>query len=135
LATAESLERLRSEPVGRVCIEIDGYPVAVPVNYVVEETDAGTRIVIRTSPTSMIGAYRGRASLEVDRCDLTSGRAWSVIVRGELTAHVGDAASAVPRPFVADERSQRMDLTIASISGRAFTVERPEFTVDWQLER
>jgi hypothetical protein len=48
---------------------------------------------------------------------------------------VGDAASAAPRPFVGDARSQRIDLTIASISGRAFTVERPGFTVDWQLER
>jgi hypothetical protein len=133
LATAESLELLRTEQVGRVCIDIDGYPVAFAVNYIVDETPAGPGIVIRTPPASMIGEYRGRASLEVDHCDLTSGRTWSVIVRGELTASLGDGTGALPRPFVSEDRSRRMELTIASMTGRAFTVERSGFMVDWQL--
>jgi Pyridoxamine 5'-phosphate oxidase len=134
LTTEEAIERLRSEAVGRVCIEVHSYPVAFPVNYIVDETPAGSRIVIRTSPDSPIGTYRGVASLEVDRIDLPAGRAWSVLVRGELTPLAGQPPSEDRRPFVADPRTRWMELTIGPVSGRRFVADACGFAVEWQLE-
>jgi len=130
----ESLQRLHREAVGRVCIEVDDYPVAFPVNYVVDDSTGGNRIVIRTAPDSVIGSYRGLASLEVDRIDLAAGRAWSVIVLGELAPIVGRPPNQDPRPFVSDQRTRWMELDIGPVSGRRFVADTPGFVVEWQLE-
>lgn len=134
LLTTESLDLLRGAQVGRICIDLDGYPVAFPVNYVVDDTIDGARIVIRTAPTTAIGRYCGRAALEVDRFDLAAGEGWSVIVRGQLSTLVGRKPNDPPRPFVSSERTQWMELTIVSVSGRAFTTGGSGFSVDWQLD-
>jgi nitroimidazol reductase NimA-like FMN-containing flavoprotein (pyridoxamine 5'-phosphate oxidase superfamily) len=134
LMAAESVALLRSETVGRVCIDVDGYPVALPINYVVDDTIDGCRIVVRSDPATVIGSYQGRASLEVDHFDLVAGRAWSVIVRGELANLTGRKPNTAPRPFVSDGRTRWMELRIVSISGRRFVADRSGFSVEWQLE-
>jgi hypothetical protein len=134
LPPAESLGLLRSEEVGRICIDLDGYPVAFPVNYVVDDTIDGARIVLLTARRTVIGTYNGRASLEVDRFDLDAREAWSVIVRGELAPLAGRKPNESPRPLVSD-RHHWMELTIVSVSGRTFAAGRKRFAVDWQLPR
>jgi nitroimidazol reductase NimA-like FMN-containing flavoprotein (pyridoxamine 5'-phosphate oxidase superfamily) len=134
LTMAETLERLRSEAVGRLCIDVNGYPIAMPINYVVDETPDGPRIAVRTAPDSEIGSYLGLASLEVDRLDVAAGRAWSVIVRGDLHPLVGRTPNEDTHPFVSDHRTRWMELTIVSLSGRKFVADASGFAVDWQLE-
>ena len=134
LTMAESFERLRSEAVGRICIDVGGYPIAMPINYVVDETLDGPRIAVRTAPSTEIGSYHGRASLEVDRFDLAAGRAWSVIVRGDLYPLVGRHPNEDTHPFVSDRRTRWMELTIVAVSGRRFVADVSGFAVEWQLE-
>ena len=134
LTMAESFERLRGEAVGRICIDVGGYPIAMPINYVVDETLDGPRIAVRTAPSTEIGSYHGRASLEVDRFDLAGGRAWSVIVRGDLYPLIGRRPNEDTHPFVSDRRTRWMELTIVAVSGRRFVVDGSGFAVEWQLE-
>ena len=134
LTMAETMERLRSEAVGRICIDVNGYPSAMPVNYVVDDTLDGPRIAIRTAPNNEIGSYNGLASLEVDRVQLAAGRAWSVIVRGDLRPLVGRTPDEDSHPFVSDRRTRWMELTIVAVSGRRFVADVSGFAVEWQLE-
>jgi nitroimidazol reductase NimA-like FMN-containing flavoprotein (pyridoxamine 5'-phosphate oxidase superfamily) len=134
LTMAETLERLRSEAVGRVCIDVNGYPIALPINYVVDETLDGPRIAVRTTPDTEIGSYQGLASLEVDSFDIAAGRAWSVIVRGDLRPLVGRRPNEDTHPFVSDHRTRWMELTIVALSGRRFVADVSHFVVEWQLE-
>ena len=90
LTLAESFERLRGEAVGRICIDVGGYPIAMPINYLVDDTLDGPRIAVRTAPSTEIGSCHGRASLEVARFDLAAGWAWSVIVEVTCIRWSGD---------------------------------------------
>ena len=134
LTMAETMERLRSEAVGRICIDVDGYPVAVPINYIVDDTIDGPRIAVRTAPNTKIGSYHGLASLEVDRVDPAGGRAWSVIVRGDLHPLFWRKPNEDTHPFVSDRRTRWMELTIVALSGRRFVADASAFAVEWQLE-
>lgn len=136
LTSRESLDRIREEPVGRICILEHGFPIAFPVNYRVAGDPPECRVVMRTAPGTAIGRYHGSASLEVDDIDLGSGRAWSVIVRGQLRPMLEEDPPADPRPLVTAGRTRWMMLTADVISGRRFVVRcgRDEFTVDWQRE-
>ncbi len=101
MATADAIGLLQGHDVGRLSLDVGGYPIALPVNYSVDDRSHERRIVIRTSPRSTIGTYAGPASLEVDSFDLPDGRAWSVLVRGELSRLDG------PRPDPGPSRSCR----------------------------
>ncbi len=110
------------------------YPIAFPINYRVTGDPPKCQIVMRTAPATAIGRYHGSASLEVDHIDLGSGRAWSVIVRGQLRQTLGEDTSVDPGPLVTAGRTRWMTLTADAISGRRFLVRRgdDQFTVDWQ---
>lgn len=133
---AECLDLLQSEPVGRICVLEHGFPIAFPVNYKLDDEGDTLRIVVRTAPDTTIGRYRGSASLEVDRIDLDAGRAWSVIVRGQLRQLLGATGSVDPEPLLKTGRSCWMTLDIEAVSGRRFVVRRDagEFAVEWQVE-
>lgn len=80
LAVHQSLELLRSAPVGRLAVVIDGEPAIFPVNHVV---DRGT-IVFRTGAGMKLAAATGQmVAYEVDGYDLQTGIAWSVVVTGK----------------------------------------------------
>ena len=138
MSSWECLDRIRLEPVGRICINEFGYPLAFPINYrVIAESPVHCRIVMRTAPDTGIGRYHGRASLEVDRIELESGRAWSVIVRGDLQPMLGISEVVDPDPLIKTGRTRWMVLNGTAISGRRF-VSRPtsdRFEVDWQAEK
>jgi hypothetical protein len=137
----ECLQLLGDIGIGRVCVNDAGYPLAFPMNYRVTGEYPATQIVLRTSPDTTIGRYRGRASVEIDDIDLGNGRAWSVIVRGDLQPIHGlppyaDVASIDPRPIITTGRSRWMSLTVAAISGRRFTAAGAagDLAVDWHPE-
>lgn len=130
----ESVELLRSEHVGRMCVIDHGFPLALPVNYHVLATDGGCQVVVRTGPSTIIGRYEGPASLEVDAIDEDTGEAWSVIVRGALRHVTGAHGLPDPGPWL-DGRHHWMVLASTAITGRRF-VGRPAvdvFATEWQL--
>jgi hypothetical protein len=131
----ESVELLRASKVGRLCILEAEYPVAVPVNYRLVDSDASHAIVVRTAPTTMLARYEGPASLEVDEIDLDGGTAWSVIARGRLHRLVGEHSLPDPEPIISIDRLQWMMLSITAVSGRRFTVQSASdgFSVEWQV--
>jgi len=136
MTRTECLDLLRSEPVGRICVLEHGFPIAFPVNYKIVDDDGDLRIVLRTAPDTTIGRYRGSASLQVDRIALDAGRAWSVIVRGQLRPLLGALGSVDPEPLLKTGRSFWMTLHVEAVSGRRFVVQRDagEFAVEWQVE-
>src|SRR5699024_4987108 len=80
LAVHQSLELLRSAPVGRLAVVIDGEPALFPVNHVV---DRGT-VVFRTGAGMKLAAATGQmVAYEVDGYALQTGIAWSVVVTGK----------------------------------------------------
>lgn len=128
----ESLDLIRAEPVGRICILEQGMPIAFPVNY---KVTGGGDVVMRTAPETAIGRYQGSACLEVDRIDLDRGVAWSVIVRGRLRPMLGEVGDVDPEPMLETGRTRWMMLDVNGVSGRRFVVSQGrDFAVDWQLE-
>lgn len=130
----ESTELLRTEPVGRICIIAGGHPLAVPVNYRLDEAGDSAKIVIRTAPGTLLGRYEGLSSLEVDHIDLAAGTAWSVIVRGTIHPTYEADRLSDPHPLL-EGRHQWMVLEPTAITGRRFVVARSAdgYSVDWQL--
>ena len=120
MTTADSISLLQAHDVGRLIVDVDGYPVAFPVNYSVDDKSRERRIVVRTAPRGTIGSYQGHASLEVDSIDLPDGRAWSVLVRGHLSRLRGPKPDPGPDPFVSDGRTRWMQLTVHEVDGRRF---------------
>jgi len=82
LQAAECWDLVRSVPVGRLAVEVDGQPDIFPVNHLVHDET----IVIRTGTGTKHSAADGRpVAFEVDGYDVRRGQAWSVVIKG--TAH------------------------------------------------
>lgn len=129
MTEADALSLIQAQEVGRLSIDVDGYPVALPVNYAVElRSRSEPRIVIRTAPQSTIGSYHGPASLEVDQIDLRHGTAWSVLVRGDFGRVRGRRPAVDPDPFISDGRTRWMQLVVRAVDGRRFAGDVPAFT-------
>ncbi len=76
----ECLRLLASQPVGRVAVVVDAWPMIFPVNYALD----GDSIVFRTDEGSKLsGASSGfHMSFEIDGIDNMGRRGWSVVVNG-----------------------------------------------------
>ena len=76
----ECLRLLASQPVGRVAVVVDAWPMIFPVNYALD----GDSIVFRTDEGSKLsGASSGfHMSFEIDGIDDAGRRGWSVVVNG-----------------------------------------------------
>ena len=131
----ECLSLVRQEVVGRVCLIDHGCPLAFPVKYRLIGEGADAHIVIRTSPTALIGRYDGPASFEVDHVDLEARVAWSVILRGHLRAVTGGHGLPDPQPLVTDSRHRWMLPEATAITGRRFvgTPSDDGYSVDWEI--
>ena len=80
LTEGASLELLRSEHVGRICVTVHGRPEIFPVNY---SLDASGSVVLKTAQgTKLVGGVNHHVVFEVDRFDRSSPSGWSVIVHG-----------------------------------------------------
>jgi uncharacterized protein len=85
----ECLKRLRSSPVGRLAFVLDGTPVILPVNHILD----GTTVVFATtwgSKLSVAGSAEPVA-FEVDGFDRGRRSGWSVLVKG-TAARVYDSS-------------------------------------------
>jgi uncharacterized protein len=110
--------------LGRVALLVDGAPMILPVNFVVD--DGG--IVFRTSPASPLAAAdRAVVAFEIDGIDLRSHTGWSVLVRGR--AHQVTAADEVARlekvnlvPWAPGSRPLYITITPAETTGRRIDV-------------
>lgn len=79
LPVSECWALVRSAPVGRLAVVVDGHPDVFPVNHVVDQE----AIVIRTAPgTKYTAADRQAVAFEVDGYDAERAQAWSVVIKG-----------------------------------------------------
>ena len=120
----EALALLRSVPVGRLAVVVDGSPDIFPVNHVV---DHGT-IVFRTAAGTKLSAAHGRpVAFEVDGYDASKGQAWSVVVHG-VGRVVYEAEEAIEVlklpifPWQSGAKPQIVRVTPSLITGRRFRV-------------
>lgn len=76
----ECMALLRHAYVGRVAVVVDGEPLVLPVNFVVDDDT----IVFRTAEGTKFDAcvHNARVAFEVDQIDIRSHAGWSVLVRG-----------------------------------------------------
>lgn len=124
LGPEECADLLASEPVGRLGYVDGGWPVIVPVNFSVHESD----VIIRGMPgAKLLAADRGDVvCFEVDSLDHEARTGWSVVVHGPLEAIADprDLRSAWehdPEPW-ADASSWRwLRIRPVSMTGRRYT--------------
>lgn len=115
---------LRSVPVGRLAVSVDGRPDVFPVNHLV---DHGT-IVLRTDAgTKLAAADRHPVAFEVDGYDADSAQAWSVVVKGtarsvERLHEVLDALQLPVFPWQDGPKPTVLRIEPDSITGRRIQV-------------
>jgi nitroimidazol reductase NimA-like FMN-containing flavoprotein (pyridoxamine 5'-phosphate oxidase superfamily) len=134
LTEAECRALLAEEEVGRVAyVDVDGYPVVVPVNFVID----GDLIAIRSDLGSKLDRIPlHRVAFEVDRTDRSNHAGWSVLVCGsgqDVTNAIGDRYDALRQrslpTWAPGEKAHWLTIDITRISGRRIR-PNPEVTSD-----
>lgn len=113
---------LRTGIVGRVAFTTPTGPHIVPVNYLAVDD----RVVIRTSPYSLLGTHAPDTvvAFEVDFVDYSRQHGWSVTARGRASAVTVPSererirAAWPPRPWATGARSRLLSIAIGELSGR-----------------
>ncbi len=123
LSGDECFELLATQPIGRLGVNDDHYPLIFPVNFALDHRV----IVIRTDPGSKLThASHANVTFEVDAFDPESRTGWSVLVRGlaeELTAdHHADVVertvAAGVDPWAPGEHGHWLRLIPHAVTGR-----------------
>ena len=123
LTEAACWGQLRQAVIGRLAVVVDGLPDVFPVNFVV---DHGT-VVFRTAEGTKLAAAIGRpVAFESDGLDLTTGEAWSVVLRGTArevaqTTEVIDALTLPLFPWHRSPKPRIVRVEPEVVSGRRFT--------------
>jgi nitroimidazol reductase NimA-like FMN-containing flavoprotein (pyridoxamine 5'-phosphate oxidase superfamily)/GNAT superfamily N-acetyltransferase len=122
LSRSQSMELLRSVPVGRIVFTHRALPAITPVNFTVLDNDD---IVIRTAVGSRLAAATDGAvvAFEADSYDGLSREAWSVVVTGRAGHVVSDdelaeVETAMPAPWAAGERGVVVRVGAEIVDGR-----------------
>jgi nitroimidazol reductase NimA-like FMN-containing flavoprotein (pyridoxamine 5'-phosphate oxidase superfamily) len=122
LPADECLRLLRFSIAGRIAVVIDDFPVVLPINFRLVETEDATWIAVRTTPGGVIDRASVRAAFEIDGIDPSSRQGWSVLARGTL--HHIDPSAADTRerfdsePWLLADRDAWMVLEPFAITGR-----------------
>jgi uncharacterized protein len=118
----ESLDLLRSVPVGRIVFTEHAMPAIRPVNFAIM---ADGDIVIRTGPGSKLSAATRRAivAFEADQISDASRDGWSVVVTGRARhvtspEEIAEIDGAMPRPWASGERHDVIRITADIVEGR-----------------
>lgn len=125
LSAAESWELLRSQELGRLAFHLGEEVHITPVNYAVE----GDALLFRTAPGSkLLGIVMDAdVAFEIDRVE--GEVATSVVVRGRARRLEEDeqhrTESVGLRPWVPTAKYEVVEIVPTSVSGRAFSLERP----------
>lgn len=129
LTKQECFRLLAGQQVGRVVLVDDRGPLALPVNFVVDQhsvllrTDAGTKLAV---------ASRGaRVAFEVDGTDAATRTGWSVLVRGEAIEVTDPAELARVRelplsPWAPGAKARYVRILPTALTGRRIAL--PEDT-------
>ncbi|HZD00325.1 MAG TPA: pyridoxamine 5'-phosphate oxidase family protein [Actinomycetes bacterium] len=132
LSKDECFRLLAGQHLGRLVLVDDRGPIALPVNFVLDEhtvlfrTDEGTKLDV---------ASRGaRVAFEVDGVDEATRTGWSVLVRGEV-AEVTDPAEltrvrALPlSPWAPGAKRRYVRILPTVLTGRRITL--PDAPWNW----
>lgn len=92
LTADEAWAHLRSKSFGRLAVSLDGQPDIFPVNFLANETG----ILIRTEEGTKLERIDANPLVAFEVDDVTSQRAWSVVVKGSA-ARMDDATVAAAR--------------------------------------
>jgi len=129
LTPTECWELLDAHGVGRVVFVDARGPVALPVNYVVDDGD----LIFRTAEVSSVSAstYVDRVGFEVDRYDETRREGWSVLANGKVRAiddpaELREVAALGVVPWAEGQRTRYLRLTVRTITGRHLVPAEPE---------
>jgi len=116
---------LRDSEVGRLAVVHEGAPEIFPVNFVV---DHGS-VVVRTGPGTKLAAAAPGTSVafEVDGYDAAAGRAWSVVLKGqvELVQTIQEMVDTVDLPLFpwhAAPKPCYLRIVPGELTGRRFVV-------------
>jgi len=114
--------RLRSQPIGRVALIVDGHPEIFPVNYAVDERGD---VFFRTDPGSKLNAVASAPTIafEIDGIDEENELGWSVLVVGQARwlghpDRIAKARTLPLQPWAAGEKANIVRLTPTKITGR-----------------
>jgi hypothetical protein len=117
LTPGECLELLAGCTIGRIAVVHDGYPVVLPVNFVLSRLDGAPVIAIRTRPGNVIDHTGELVGFEVDGVDAARDGGWSVLVRGRLSA-VTPQTRLDPHPLVPGDRDAWRVVEPHTVTGR-----------------
>ncbi len=148
LTREECLYALGTHSIGRLCLVVDGTPLAFPVNYrlVVEaaaslvsrETqlvrDAAFVLVFRAREGGVLDHPGARVGFQIDGTDPVAQTGWSVLAQGTLHEGHNEAApewlhSWDPHPWTGD-RETWLYVMVEQVSGRQLI--KPEG--EWAFE-
>jgi len=124
LTVSESWSLVRSMPVGRLAVVVEGKPEIFPLNHVV---DQGT-LVFRTAEGTKLAAAVGHdVAYEVDGVEQNGAVAWSVVVKGrarEVTRlHESlDALDLPLQPWHRGPKPRVVRIEPEEVHGRRFAV-------------
>ena len=132
LTKDECFRLLSGQHLGRLALADDHGPIALPVNYVLDQHT----VLFRTDEgTKLDAATRGaRVAFEIDGVDEATRTGWSVLVRGE-TAEVDDPAelarvSALPLyPWAPGAKGHYIRILPALLTGRRIAL--PDAPWNW----
>ena len=121
LSRSESWELVTRSSLGRLAFVIDGWPLVLPVNYLVDGDD----VVIRSDPGQELRAARQQVqvALQVDSIDPLYRSGWSVLVFGKVTV-IDDPKEAARldrlglHSWAASDRSSWIRLQPVDVTGR-----------------
>lgn len=133
LSSEQCLGYLVLTRVGRLCVIVEGTPLAFPVNYRLARSPLGEPvIVVRTHDRSVLDNAVGRVGFEIDGIEETTATGWSVLAEGTL--HHGDeeefaawAPMLDPRPWPSGPHDVWLFLRPDRITGRELVGP----TVEW----
>ena len=101
LPITECMSLLHSRGVGRLGVTADGYPMIIPVNYLMD----GDSVVIRSRIGKTVGsADHANVTFQVDNIDEIARTGWTVVVRGRAVVITGRDHDPTA------ERTRRLDL-------------------------
>lgn len=120
LSTEQCFDLLATQQVGRVVFSDDHGPVALPVNFVVQDRT----VLLRTEPGNTLARHLSESAtcaFEVDEIDPALHTGWSVLVRGSASVvrHLSPAPHARwPGPWAPGERHLLLRISPDELSGR-----------------
>jgi uncharacterized protein len=116
----EVLAAVARESLGRIGFVVDGWPVVLPVNFVLDGHD----VVFRSDPGAKLDASRGgRACFQVDRAECLYERGWSALALGTADriddpAEIDRLQRLGLRPWAGGAKANWVRITVHQWSGR-----------------